>query len=381
MQGALDGVRILDLSRILAGPFASQLLSDLGADVVKVESLDGDDTRGWGPPFIDLDGEEVAAYFVSCNRGKRSIALDLKSESGRRKARALVGAADIILENFRPGTLERLIGDPLAIRSDLIVCSISGFGATGPRRDEPGYDVALQGMSGLMSITGIDGEAPIKVGVAWIDVITGLLASNAIQAAYIHRLRTGQGQRIDLSLWDAAQMALVNQAQNMLVTGSDPIRMGHAHPNLVPYRAFESSDGWLIIAVGSDPQFERLDTLLGTDLIQNPSLRKNAGRVLNRTLVDDTLADVLLTRTRSEWVEALQAIGVPCAPIQTLSEAFQDPQTVARSGVWREDGVEMVSNALRFMDVTPARPKRRPPRLDEHHDEVLREWLEETDIG
>ena len=261
MSGILEGIRIVDVSRILAGPYATQMLADLGAEVIKIEAPWGDDTRHWGPPFATgFDGEKVAAYFLSCNRGKEIVTFDLKREA--EEVRALIETADVVVENFRPGTLERLLG-PLP--SNVILCSISAYGATGPRRDEPGYDVALQARSGIMGITGEAGAAPVKVGVAWIDVITGLNAGNAILAALFHKEKTGEAMRIDLSLWDCAVAALVNQAHNAMASGVNPTPMGSAHPNLVPYRAFEAKDGWFVIGVGSDNQWLTLVEALSLD--------------------------------------------------------------------------------------------------------------------
>ena len=258
MAGALQDLRVLDLSRILAGPFATQNLADLGADVVKVEAPWGDDTRKWGPPFEEINGEQTAAYFQSCNRGKRSISIDFKSVDGLSLLRDLIRNADVLVENMKVGTLSSLGLNPNELileHPKLIICQITGFGQTGVRANEPGYDVALQGMSGIMSVTGESGGSPIKVGVAWIDVLTGFAATSAILAALHHRDRTGEGQIIDLSLFDVALMSMVNQAQNWISSGVSPTRMGHAHPNIVPYQAFEANDGWFILATGNDSQY------------------------------------------------------------------------------------------------------------------------------
>ena len=255
MHAALEGLRILDLSRILAGPFATQNLADLGADVIKVEAPWGDDTRRWGPPFVEKDGENTAAYFYSCNRGKRSISIDLKTDEGRLLLRKLALKADVIVENMKVGTLSRMGFNPNELINEnekLIICQITGFGQTGPRSSQPVYDVALQGISGIMSVTGEEDGPPIKVGVAWIDVLTGFAATSAILAALHHRNITGKGQIIDLSLFDVALMSMVNQAQNWITSGISPNRMGHAHPNIVPYQAFQASDGWFILATGND---------------------------------------------------------------------------------------------------------------------------------
>ncbi len=341
MSGILDGINVLDLSRILAGPYTAQMLSDLGANVTKIEAPWGDDTRGWGPPFAtDFDGERVAAYFLCCNRGKSILQMDLKEEKER--LRELIEWADVIVENFKPGTLERLLGE---LPKETIICSISGYGATGPRRDEPGYDLALQARSGIMSITGEAEGAPVKVGVAWIDIITGLYAGNAILAALIDRERTGTIHHIDVSLWDCAVASLANQAQNVLASGVDPSRMGSAHPNLVPYRAFEAKDGWFVVAVGSDTQWANFCSVSGISPLQE--WNSNAGRIANRKEIETRIQTWAEQYTRTELEELLQ--GIPCAPINTVSEALADPQSVAREVLLDEHGVTTLASPLRFM--------------------------------
>ena len=368
MPRALEGIRVLDLSRILAGPFATQMLADLGADVVKVEAPWGDDTRRWGPPFIGED----AAYFHSCNRGKRSITLDLFQST--EVLHQLIAACDVLVENFKPGTLERL-GITEEMLEGKVPCRISGFGQTGPRRDEPGYDVALQGMTGIMSVTGETDGAPVKVGVAWIDVLTGLTAGNAILAALFHRERTSEGQIIDLSLYDVALMAMVNQAQNWIATGEDPGRMGHAHPNLVPYQAFEASDAWFILATGNDAQFEKVCNVLGLELWQDEELQTNAGRIARRAEVIGSLGAVFETNSASHWIAVFNEAGVPATPINAISDAFTDAQAAARDALWELPSGPSVANALRFMSATPAAPAGDVPSLGEHTDEVMSEWL------
>ena len=341
MSGILNGINVLDLSRILAGPYTAQMLSDLGANVTKIEAPWGDDTRGWGPPFAtDFDGERVAAYFLSCNRGKTILQMNLKEEKER--LMELIEWADVVIENFKPGTLERLIG-PLP--KDTIICSISGYGATGPRRDEPGYDLALQARSGIMSITGeADGE-PVKVGVAWIDIITGLYAGNAILAALLDKERTGTIRHIDVSLWDCAIASLANQAQNVLASGIDPSRMGSAHPNLVPYRAFEAKDGWFVVAVGSDAQWANFCSISG--IPSQEEWATNAGRIEHREVIESKIQSWIQHLNRTELEEVLQ--GIPCAPINTVSEALADPQSVAREVLLKEDTVTTLASPLRFM--------------------------------
>ena len=341
MSGILDGINILDLSRILAGPYTAQMLSDLGAHVTKIEAPWGDDTRGWGPPFAtDFDGERVAAYFLCCNRGKTILQMNLKEEKDR--LMELIEWADVIVENFKPGTLERIIG-PLP--KDTIVCSISGYGATGPRRDEPGYDLALQARSGIMSITGEAEGEPVKVGVAWIDIITGLYAGNAILAALLDRERTGRIRHIDISLWDCAIASLANQAQNVLASGIDPSRMGSAHPNLVPYRAFEANDGWFVVAVGSDVQWSTFCSISGIEPREEWST--NAGRINDRMIIESAIQSWIQNHSRTELEEMLQ--GIPCAPINTVSEALADDQSVARGALIEESGVTTLASPLRFM--------------------------------
>ena len=341
MSGILDGINVLDLSRILAGPYTAQMLSDLGANVTKIEAPWGDDTRGWGPPFAtDFDGERVAAYFLCCNRGKSILQMNLKEEKDR--LMELVEWADVIVENFKPGTLQRLLGE---LPSDTIICSISGYGATGPRRDEPGYDLALQARSGIMSITGESDGSPVKVGVAWIDIITGLYAGNAILAALFDKERTGTVRHIDVSLWDCAIASLANQAQNVLASGIDPTRMGSAHPNLVPYRAFEAKDGWFVVAVGSDSQWELFCSVSGIPPREEWST--NAGRIANRAEIETTIQAWIGHYHRNEVERMLQ--GIPCAPINTVSEALADSQSVARGALLERKNVTTLASPLRFM--------------------------------
>jgi crotonobetainyl-CoA:carnitine CoA-transferase CaiB-like acyl-CoA transferase len=341
MSGILEGINVLDLSRILAGPYTAQMLSDLGANVTKIEAPWGDDTRGWGPPFAtDFDGARVAAYFLCCNRGKSILQMNLKEEKER--LMELIEWADVIVENFKPGTLERLLGE---LPKDVIICSISGYGATGPRRDEPGYDLALQARSGIMSITGEADGSPVKVGVAWIDIITGLYAGNAILAALLDKERTGRIRHIDVSLWDCAIASLANQAQNVLASGTDPSRMGSAHPNLVPYRAFEAKDGWFVVAIGSDAQWTKFCSISGIDAPEEWGT--NAGRIANRKAIEALIQQWVQNYTRIELEKELE--GIPCAPINTVSEALADDQSVARNAILEQGGVTTLASPLRFM--------------------------------
>ncbi len=380
-DGALNGIRVLDLSRVLAGPLATQMLADLGADVVKVEAPWGDDTRSWGPPFVDLGDEQAAAYYIACNRGKRSIAIDARSEKGRDEIERLIAAADIVVENFRVGTLARwnlAPTDLIAKHPGLIICSITGFGQTGPRAAEAGYDVALQGISGIMSVTGEAEGAPVKVGVAWIDVLTGLNASSAILAALFHKERTGEGQTIDIALFDVALAALVNQAQNWLTTKVPPGRMGHAHPNIVPYQAFEASDGWFILATGNDRQYASVCQVVARDDLLLPHLLTNEGRLEHRETVISTLNGIFVTKKVEHWIAAFSAVGVPTAPIHDIAQAFADPQAVARGALWNLDGeIPSIASPLRFMSATPAKPSLAPPSLNADADSIRRDWLAE----
>lgn len=341
MENILQGVNVLDLSRILAGPYAGQMLADLGANVTKVEAPWGDDTRGWGPPFTTgFDKENVAAYYLCCNRGKKIVKYHLKQD--KEKLNKLMKNTDVIIENFKPGTLERLIGP---IPKDIIVCSISGFGADGPRMNEPGYDLSLQARSGIMSITGEPGNNPSKVGVAWIDVITGLNAGNAILAALYDKEKTGKIRRIDISLWDCAISALVNQAQNFLASGKNPKRMGSAHPNLVPYRAFESKDGWFVIAVGSDNQWNKLCDILNID--NKLEWKTNSGRIKNREEIEILISKKIIKFNRVELEKLL--VNIPCAPVNTIEEALNDPQSISRGVIKMIGEVPTLASPLRFI--------------------------------
>ena len=335
MADILAGIKILDLSRILAGPYCAQMLADMGAEVTKVEAPWGDDTRGWGPPFLE-DG--TAAYHLSCNRGKEIIFHNLKQD--KQAIQDLISQSDIVIENFRPGQLERLIGP---IPKDVILCSITGFGQDGPRAQEPGYDLALQAMSGIMSITGKEGAGPVKVGVAWIDIITGLYAGNAIIGALFKRERTGKYSHLDISLWDCAIASLANQGQNQITSGQDPGLLGSGHPNLVPYQAFKASDGWVVIAVGSDSQFEKVSQIL--DFENNwPT---NELRVNSRKDVVEVVQSRVLHLSKSQICETLE--GIPTSPINKISEALADAQSIARGVVSEWNGHSVLASPLRFI--------------------------------
>lgn len=372
----LSGLKVLDLSRVLAGPLCTMILADLGAEVVKVEPPWGDETRGWGPPFVE--GE--SAYFLAVNRGKRSVALDLKRPEGQEAVRRLAQKADVLVENFKTGDLRRFGLDyeslkPLNPR--LVYLSITGFGHTGPRAKEPGYDAALQGYTGIMSVTGEPEGPPMKVGVAWIDVMTGMMGAVAVLSALYEREQSGLGQHIDLSLFDVGLFALANLGESFLLTGKPPKRLGNAHAQIVPYGAFPAEDGWLVLAVGNDEQFARLCQVVGLpDLARR--FPTNALRVEHREEVVEALSRALRARSRAHWLERFKEVGVPAAPVNDLKEAFQDPQAEARGAVWTLPHpllgtLPTLANPLRFLSRTPAGPGLPPPLLGEHTREVLLE--------
>ncbi len=376
-MGPLAGLKVLDLSRILAGPFATQVLSDLGATVWKVESPKGDDTRRWGPPFIE--GE--SAYYLSANRGKKSLAVNLKDPRGAAIVRELAKRADVFIENFKAGGLKKYGLDYESLKEEnprLVYVSITGFGQTGPRAAEPGYDAALQGITGLMSITGEPDGPPMKVGVALIDVLTGWAAVSGILAALLEREKSGKGQYLDLSLFEVGLMSLVNQAQSYLVTGVPPKRLGNAHPQIVPYQAFEAADGWFILAVGNDEQYARMCRAIGReDLAEDPRFRTNADRVKNRDTLIPILAEVFKERPRDAWIALFKAAGVPATPVNDIGEAFSDPQAEARGAIWRLDHptigpLKTVASVFQHYSRTPAAPAGPPPLLGEHTVKVLK---------
>lgn len=389
MPSALSHLTVLDLSRILAGPWAGQVLADLGADVVKIERPgSGDDTRAFGPPFIEAaDGRADAAYFLCANRNKRSVTVDIAAPEGQALIRELARGSDVVIENFKVGGLKAygLDYESLkAVNPRLIYCSITGFGQTGPYATRAGYDFLVQGMGGLMSITGRgDGEAgagPQKAGVAVTDILTGLYAAIGILAALNHRERTGEGQHIDVSLLDVQVACLANQALNYLVSGEAPRRLGNAHPNIVPYQDFPTRDGFMIIAVGNDAQFTRLCAALDLpQLAADPRYATNEQRVANRVPLVEALSRATRTRGTHEWVVALERAGVPCGPINGIDAVFADPQVKAR-GMQIElphplaGSVPLVANPLR-LSATPASYRTAPPVLGAHTREVLKSRL------
>lgn len=333
----LEGIRILDLSRILAGPWATQLLADMGAEVIKVERPGcGDDTRSWGPPYAESKDGAVkeSAYFLAANRGKRSICVDLSTPQGQKVIRDLASKVDVIVENYKVGTLARYGLDAASLcelNPGLVYCSITGFGQTGPYAQLPGYDLLIQGMGGLMSITGVaegrDGAGPMKVGVALVDVLTGLHASNAILAALWHRSKSGLGQHIDVALLDCLTSSLANQGLNYLTTGESPVRLGNAHPSIVPYDVFPVRDGHIIVAVGNDSQFRRFAGVLGEpDWQTDPRFGTNVARVENRELLTRLICKQLASRNASEWLELFALSGVPAGPVNSIGDVFADPQ-------------------------------------------------------
>jgi crotonobetainyl-CoA:carnitine CoA-transferase CaiB-like acyl-CoA transferase len=355
-RGPLAGLKVVELARILAGPWIGQTLSDLGAEVIKVEAPEGDHTRTWGPPFIErrrqnAGVEQVAAYFHSANRGKSSVVCDFDKPEELAKLKALIGDADVLVENFKVGGLARFGLDyesVARINPRIIYASVSGFGQTGPRADAPGYDFIIQGMSGIMDLTGDPRGEPQKVGVAWIDILTGLYGVIGVQAALWERERSSRGQHVDLSLFDVGVASLANQAMNALA-GSAPTRMGNAHPNIVPYQVFPCSDGHLIIACGNDRQFAALCRTLGLDeAVRNPAYSTNAGRVENRSSLAAMIAEVTRRRPRAELIAALDAVGVPSGPINTVAEALADPQTEARALKINPEGVPGLRSPILF---------------------------------
>jgi crotonobetainyl-CoA:carnitine CoA-transferase CaiB-like acyl-CoA transferase len=395
MAGPLQGIRVLDLSRVLAGPWCTQILADLGAEVIKIERPGaGDETRQWGPPWLkDAAGRNSAesAYYLGCNRGKYSVTVDMAREEGRRILRELAAAADILVENFKTGGLaEKGLGyaDLQPLNPRLIYCSITGFGQTGPRAKEPGYDYLVQGMGGLMSITGnADGEpgaGPQRVGVAVSDLSTGIYAAVAILAALHHRSRSGLGQFIDMALLDTQVGWLANQALNYLVGGKVPRRTGAQHPNLVPYQPFRTADGYVIIAVGNDGQFQRLCEVLGrAELAADTRFRTNPDRVANRQPLVEALEKITPARSSGEWMRLLGEANVPCGPINTIAEVFADPQVQERGMRIELDhalGVKApgVGSPMKF-SATPVEYRKAPPTLGEDTDHVLRALLGRTD--
>ncbi|MFH7805404.1 MULTISPECIES: CaiB/BaiF CoA-transferase family protein [Acinetobacter] len=386
-MGALEGIRVLDLSRVLAGPWCGQIFADLGAEVIKVERpKTGDDTRMWGPPWMKNDkGEDTreAAYYQSANRNKMSIAIDIASPEGQELVRALAAESDVLIENYKAGSLKKYGLDYETLKEinpRLVYCSITGFGQTGPRAPEPGYDFIVQGMGGLMSVTGekddLPGGGPQKVGVAFADLTTGLYSTIAIQAALLNRHITGLGQHVDMALLDVQVALLANQGMNYLASGKVPGRYGNAHANIVPYQVFRAKDQDFIIACGNDKQFVALSQAIGLpELPEDPRFTTNALRIKHRQEIGDLLAAHFLSGTAKHWVEAIHAVQVPVGLINNLEQAFQEPQVQARNMLIEmehplKDKLQVIGSPIK-LSRTPVEYKKAPPMLGEHTDEIL----------
>ena len=374
MNYPLEGLKVIELARILAGPWAGQTLSDLGAEVIKVESLNGDDTRQWGPPFVKNDDDNSASYFHSCNRGKKSICVDLKTLEGQKIIKDLVSESDILIENFKVGGLRKYgldFENLIKVNPKLIYCSITGFGQTGPYAHRAGYDYIIQGMSGLMSITGEPDRQPQKMGIAVTDILTGLYGVTAILSAVIQREKTGQGQHIDLALLDVATSVTANQAMNYLTTGNVPTRIGNGHQNLAPYQVFDCKDGHIIIATGNDAQYQRLCKLLElTEMAIDKLFLTNADRLKNRTLLIENLNFETKQRTKTDLLKQCENEGIPAGPINDLSEVFDDPQVIFRRLVRKIDNIPTVVSPYNFSD-SKMNITKSSPKLGEDTDEIL----------
>jgi formyl-CoA transferase len=393
-MGALSHIRVLDLSRVLAGPWCAQNLADLGAEVIKVERpQSGDDTRHWGPPFAkDPLGNDTSesAYYISINRNKKSITLDISTPEGQKIVRGLVAQSDVVIENYKVGQLAKygLDYESLkAIKPNLIYCSITGFGQTGPYRHRAGYDFILQGMGGFMSITGeadhLPGGGPQKAGVAIVDLFTGMYASSAILAAVIHRDRSGEGQYIDMALLDTQVAMLANISSNYLCSGVSPHRWGNAHPNVVPYQTFQTSDSWIIVAVGNDGQFRHFVKMGNREpLADDPRFATNPARIEHRDALIPLLTAMVKEKTKAEWISLLESVGVPCGPINNLQEVFENEQVVAR-GIQQNvphptaGSMKLVASPMR-LSKTPVTVRMPPPLLGEHTEEILGATLHYT---
>ncbi|MDS1139181.1 CaiB/BaiF CoA-transferase family protein [Pusillimonas sp. SM2304] len=386
LSAALTGVKVVDLSRILAGPWCTQNLADLGADVIKIERAgSGDDTRGWGPPYLEpVDGETLSAYFTCCNRGKKSVALDFTQEADRQSLLALIRDADVLVENFRVGTLKKYGLDydrVKAVNPQLIYASITGYGQTGPKAHRPGYDYIFQGLGGLMSYTGrADGEpgaGPLRTGVAVVDIATGMYATSAVLAALFQRTQTGKGAWLDLALLDVAVALNANQAANFLVSGSSPQRSGNAHPNLAPYEVFRASDGFFILAIGNDTQFARFCDFCGRpELAQDARFKTNSGRIDNLASLRTLLGEILAAQPRQYWTEALDKLGISWGSVNSLEEVFQDEQVLHRRMLQKTTHpklgeIRLVKNPMLAGNQEDGTSPAAPPMLGEHTESVL----------
>jgi len=391
----LEGIRVLDLTRILAGPWATQNLADLGAEVIKIEKPgEGDDTRHMGPPFIrnQQTGEPAdAAYFLAANRGKQSVAIDISTPEGRHLIRQLVAKCDILIENYKVGGLKKYGLDYDSLRTEfphLIYCSVTGFGQTGPYRQRAGYDYLIQGMGGLMSVTGErdqePGGGPQRAGVALADIMTGMYATVAMLAALRHRDQGGGGQHIDIGMLDVQVAVLANVGMNYLTTGVVPQRMGNGHPSVVPYQSFKTLDGHVIFAVGNDAQFKRMCVAMGqAELAQQQNFSTNAARVVHRNEILEILQRIILSQTTAQWVELMESVDVPCGPINALDSVFDNPQIIAREVQQRlshpvSGSVPTVANPIKFSE-TPIVYERAPPVLSQHTEAVLKRVLQLSD--
>ncbi|MGK0306191.1 MAG: crotonobetainyl-CoA:carnitine CoA-transferase CaiB-like acyl-CoA transferase [Gammaproteobacteria bacterium] len=392
MSSPLSHIRVLELSRILAGPWAGQMLADLGAEIIKVEKpIQGDDTRHWGPPYLNNQQSEApteSAYFLSANRGKRSITIDIRQPEGQAIIHQLIESCDVLIENFKVGSLQKYHLDYAslsAINPQLIYCSITGFGQDGPYAQRAGYDFLLQGMGGLMSVTGepdhLPGGGPQKVGVALTDILTGMYATTAIQAAMIEREKSGLGQHIDLALLDVQVACLANQAMNYLVSDETPKRMGNAHPNIVPYQTFQTADGFIILTIGNDSQFaDFCEVAQCQALIQDPRFTTNQARVRNREIVIEQLANIIQAKDSEFWLQQLETKGVPCGPINDIAQVFENPQIKHRKILGelthpKNGKVPTIKNPINFSR-TPIVYNQAPPNLGEHTEDVLSELLD-----
>jgi crotonobetainyl-CoA:carnitine CoA-transferase CaiB-like acyl-CoA transferase len=385
-QGPLAGLRVFDMTRILAGPSATQIMGDLGADILKIEKPGaGDDTRKWGPPFVkDKDGTDTteSAYYLSANRNKKSVTLDFTTPDGLVLAKKLLSTCDILFENFKTGTLEKYGLGYDQIKNEfprLIYCSLTGFGQTGPRRDQAGYDFLIQGMGGIMSLTGPVDGAPHKIGVAKADLITGLYALSGILAAVYSREKTGKGQLIDIALLDSQVAALSNAGQYYLTSGTVTPRMGNAHPTIVPYEAFQAKDGWIILAIGNDKQFRDFCAFVNRpDLSDEPRFAENKSRVINRAILVPIIRDIIAARTQKEWMTGLEPLGVPCGPVNALDQVFNDPQVQSRGMVQEmphpmsPDVTRLIGSPLKF-SATPVSYRLPPPPLGQDTEQVLKD--------
>lgn len=378
MKTALEGIKVLDLTRVLAGPYCTMILADLGADVIKVEAPGGsDETRSWGPPFQN----GVSAYYLCANRNKRSITVNLKTDEGRKIIRKLAKEADILIHNFKTGSMEKWELDYTQLQTinpKLIYCSITGFGETGPYHHLPGYDYIIQGMSGLMSITGNEESGPLKIGVAMVDILAGLYSVISIEAALYEREKSGQGQKIDISLLDTAVSSLVNVASNFFVSGNVPQMLGNAHPNIVPYSTFKALDGDIIIAVGNDRQFASLCEIIGiAEIAKNEKYSKNEARVKNRKELTEIIEGQLQLNSVDHWMHLFFEKNIPCGPIQTMDQVFSHPQIIARDMIVNTNhpeagNVKLVGSPIK-LSRTKVRIERYPPMAGEHTVEILQQ--------